>query len=250
MATFLILHGLPGHGNQWRDVVEALAPHRVLTPTFVGFEWETEWRGFPSTPDHARQILEWVEAEDADDLVCVAWSFGCHPLLAALSEGLACRSAVLIEPSSDSYLDGADRRLFQQDASLAFANLFAEISSADDERLAELAFEVNGSASVWDDLHDDRREPSISSASAMRRAFLSGAQPMEIPRPLLQRITTPTHVMIGTESRNMFKVAASQLAKLLPAAELHIEQGRDHLWPVTQPELLASDLRKITDLRQ
>lgn len=240
MTTILLLHGLPGRGDQWRKVGEALQPHRILAPTLDGFGENWGQKPFPATSHHARQIIDLAAAEEAGNLICVAWSFSCHPLLLALSQGLSCRSAVLFDPSSDTYLQPAERELFREDANAAFGPLFAEIGKAGDRRLAELSFAATGSPDAWDELDEIQREPFIGSAAALRRAFAGEASPEGLSEESLGEIRSPVLVASGEKSREMFKLAAARLASILPLARSVSVQGADHLWPVTRPKAFAS----------
>ncbi|MBX7541998.1 alpha/beta fold hydrolase [Qipengyuania sphaerica] len=244
MTAIMLLHGLPGRGEQWRGVADALAPHRVLAPTFDGFGDDWADRNFPSSAHHARQIIEIAALEDPEGLVCVAWSFSCHPLLLALSEGLKCRQAILFDPSSDTYLQPPDRELFQQDAIAAFGPLFAEMGEADDRRLAQLSFAATGSRRTWDDLEEIQREPFIGSAAALRRAFAGDASPETLTEEMLARVTAPVVVASGNKSRQMFRLAASRLSSLIPGTRFISVKDADHLWPVSSPESFASFIKR------
>ena len=250
MSVIMLLHGLPGTGEQWREVADALAPHRVLAPTFDGFGDDWGDRDFPSTAHHARQIIELVSLEDPQELVCAAWSFSCHPLLLALSQGLECRQAILFDPSSDTYLQPADKQLFQHDAIAAFGPLFAEMGEADDRRLAQLSFAATGSPEAWDDLDELQREPFIGSVVALRRAFAGDASPEILTEEMLASISSPVLVASGSKSRQMFRLAASRLSSLIPGARSVSVEDADHLWPVSSPVSFASFInREIGDVR-
>lgn len=239
MSVIMLLHGLPGTGEQWREVAEALAPHRVLAPTFDGFGDDWGNRDFPPTSHHARQIVELAALDDPQELVCAAWSFSCHPLLLALSQGLECRHAILFDPSSDTYLQPADRKLFQQDAMAAFGPLFAEMVKADDRRLAQLSFAATGSREAWDDLDELQREPFIDSAVALRRVFAGDASPEILTEEMLAGVTSPVPLASGSKSRRMFRLAASRLTSLIPSARSISVKDADHLWPVSCPKFFA-----------
>ena len=240
MKTIILLHGMPGQGDQWDEVSKALAPNPVIAPTLEGFSDDWAEEGFPSTWHHARQIRDLVKGKAPDDLVCVAWSFGCHPLLLALSEGLACRQAILFDPSSDTYLEPRERKAFQQDAGAAFGPLFAELGCVDNRRLAELSFAATGSISAWNALDETRRTPFVRGAAALRRAFGSGASPDVLTKEDFARVKTPILVASGENSRAMFKLAADRLNAILPDARRISIKGADHLWPVSRPTAFAS----------
>ena len=244
MSVIILLHGLPGTGEQWREVAKALAPHRVLTPTFDGFGDGWGYRDFPHSSHHARQIIELASLEDRQELVCAAWSFGCHPLLLALSQGLECQQAILFDPSSDTYLQPADKQLFQDDAIAAFGPLFAEMAEADDRRLAPLSFAATGSPETWNDLDEVRREPFIGSVVALRRAFAGDASPEILTEEMLASISSPVLVASGSKSRQMFRLAASRLSSLIPGARSVSVEDADHLWPVSSPDSFASFIKR------
>lgn len=239
MSTILLLHGLPGRGDQWERVGKALAPHRILAPTLDGFGDGWGEKAFPRTSHHAQQIIDFVAAVDASDLVSVAWSFSCHPLLLALSQGLFCRKAILFDPSSDTYLEATDRECFREDSIAAFGPLFAEIGEAEDRRLAQLSFTATGSLDAWVDLDETQRELFIGSAAALRSALMGDASPEALTLKALARINSPVLVASGENSRKMFKLAASRLGSILPCARSIAVQDADHLWPISSPEAFA-----------
>lgn len=247
MSVIMLLHGLPGTGEQWREVAEALAPHRVLAPTLDGFGDDWGDRDFPSTTAHARQIIEIAALEDPQELVCAAWSFSCHPLLFALSKGLQCRQAILFDPSSDTYLQPAEREFFQQDALAAFGPLFGEMGEADDRRLAQLSFAATGAPDTWDNLDEWRREPFIDSAVALRRVFASDASPEILTEEMLAVVTSPVLVASGSKSRKMFRLAATRLTSLIPGARSIFIKDADHLWPVSCPKSFASLIARVIE---
>lgn len=244
MTTILLLHGMPGRGDQWREVGAALAPHRIIGPTLEGFDRDWAGAGFPSTERHAQQIAELIADEDPQDLICVAWSFSCHPLLLALCNGLACRQVILFEPSGESYLRPSEREAFERDASAAFGAIAAEIDTADDRRLAQLAFAATGSVEAWDALNEATRAPFIDNADAMRRVVKSGAVPAELREEHLNVVQTPVLVVSGERSRTMFKLASTRLAAILPMARHVSVREADHLWPITRPSWFAAFISK------
>ena len=243
----LFLHGLPGTGRQWADVAAAFPAFQVLTPTFDGFENAGPQASFPSTEEHARNIVEWCAGSE-DDTILVAWSFACHPLLFAMARfGFAPARAILIEPSGDSYLKPVDREAFERDAAAAFEKLFLFHETADDETLARLSFEATGSETAWTTLPATRRSPFVRSAAALRRAFRSAATPSRIDADELARIGTPIDILVGSDTRTMFSIAARALAQTLPNAHLHVVAGADHLWPVTAQNELAAFLQHLIE---
>lgn len=239
MQTFLLLHGLPGGGDQWKSVADELGDCRVITPTFAGFEEKYSGDAFPTTSEHAQQIVEWCDG-NASEITIVAWSFSCHPLLFAMTElGLRPARAVLIEPSSDIVLRDTELARFRDDAVSAFCPLFSRLATADDLQLAQGSFAATGKPQDWELLNDAQRQPFIRTAGALRRAAASEATPAPLDPEAVASIGVPVDILLGSNSRTMFSLAARRLNELMRCARLHLIPDANHLWPATHPSALA-----------
>lgn len=248
-TNFMLLHGLPGHGDQWNKVARHLTGCTVTMPTFAGFETGHETVAFPSTEIHAGQIVDWAARVPADDLTIVAWSFACHPLLFALTEmGLHARRVVFVEPSSDTYLDGDRKQRFLRSAEEVFTPVFTSMAQGAPFDLVEAVFRATGDEHSWTALGEDQKALFRQSEGALRCAFTSGASPTAFAKERLAGTEVgDVDIVVTTQTRDMFRAAAEGLGELLPQARVHTIEGANHMWPILQPAAFAEFLQALND---
>ena len=248
-TTYMLLHGLPGHGDQWDEVTLNLSGSTVITPTFAGFETDRETGAFPSTEIHARQIAEWAAAIPAEELTIVSWSFACHPLLYALTEmGLRARRFVFVEPSSDTFLDGNRKQRFLRSAEEVFAPVFTGMAQGTPFDLVEAVFRATGDEHSWTALGEDQKALFRQGEAALRSAFTSGAGPTAFAKERLgSSNAADLHILVTSQTRDMFRAAAEGLAEIHPQACLHTVDGANHMWPILQPRAFAEFLQALDD---
>jgi pimeloyl-ACP methyl ester carboxylesterase len=246
----MLLHGLPGCGEQWHEVASMLA-QVCLCPTFAGFEDGAGTALFPQTADHASQILEWA-AGRTDDLAVIAWSFACHPLLYAMTRlDFAPAMALFYEPGSDSYVTGDDLAAFAATSGEVFGPVFATLEDASDEALVRTLFAATGEPTSFDQLSQDMQNVFVRKAASMRLAFSGPDGPAHITAQEIRKSSPGNyHVLYGDRTRPMFRIAAERLASHLPGAKLTCIQDADHMMPITQPERFADLLCSAIESRE
>lgn len=233
----MLLHGLPGQGRQWDRHRAVLGDRTVLCPTFAGFAPDEPAAPFPGTETHARQIVDWAAGTPPGDLVVVAWSFACHPLLYAMAH-LAFRPtcAVLYDPGSDSYLADDQKAAHGASAGAVFGALFGGLASSSDAELVEMLFAATGDAGTLARLTADEQAIYRAGGPTVRAAFTTGTGPAPLAADNLSRITgTRLVVASGARSPAVFGLPARRVARLVPAATFHEIADADHMWPITDP---------------
>lgn len=166
----------------------------------------------------------------------VARSFSCHPLLMTMTKyEVRPRRVIFYEPSSDTYLPTPQQELFQVDAMAAFAPLFQIMNQVDDEELVQQFFASTGDSRAWQEIDDHARGVYVGAVPALRSAF-DGITPTSIDATALLALhDSEVHVVRGSDTREMFKVACEGLPQAIPGCRSHLIEGADHLLPARRP---------------
>ena len=107
MATFLLVHGIPGSGATWDGVKARLEPkHRVLAPDLLGFGEQPlpPSRDALLAPGQARHLLELLDREEIKEVTVVAHDFG-GPVAAHLLDIAPSRVSALALFATNAFPD-------------------------------------------------------------------------------------------------------------------------------------------------
>lgn len=251
-APVVLLHGQPGAGSDWGDVVRALPPHlRSFALDRPGY------RASPYPPGSLRDNAEWLLSEldraEVHDAVLVGHSYGGGVALstALLAPGRV-RGLVLIASVGPGCLDGWDTLLAAPVAGpiCALAAWWltpwvARKRLAHLERIRGRPLELDEHLN-WEAWGNARHEHG-----AMWRTFLTEQRELvgaidELVAQLGQ-IAAPT-VVIADPSDRMIPVATSHaLSELIPHARLVLVGDGGHHLPRRVPQVVAAEIARLAE---
>lgn len=248
MATFLLLHGIPGSSRSWRAVEDLLEDaHTVLRPDLVGFGSHTaaaDARGLLA-PSQAEHLLRYLDEAGVDRVVLVGHDFGgpvAAHLWATAPERISALALISTNVLPDTpvpfplsalrlpLLGGAAGRLLFSGPALA-------------------GMIVAGAGRPW-------RRPDVRASvggrrqrRAIRTIFAASLRELsELYAPVeqaLSTVTVPTLVAWGTRDPFFPLAQAHRTVALVPGARLVVYDGAGHFLPEERPDELARELRQL-----
>ena len=251
MATFLLLHGIPGSAATWEAVADRLGDrHTVLAPDLAGFDG----RSLPDDPEELlapRQALRLgrlLDRAGVDRVVVAGHDFG-GPVAAHLLAAAPERVAALGLFATNAFPDTP----VPFPLSLVTAPVIGPVAARllfSRRSLAMMVRRGVGQPPVALDVDcyvgDRRRQEAIATifSHSLRRLG-------ELYRPVeaaLASVSVPTVVGWG-ERDPFFPVAIGErTAALVPSARFRLYQGAGHFLPEERPAEVAADLVALAAL--
>ena len=108
---------------------------------------------------------------------------------------------------------------------------FREVAGYSDDQIDELAL-----SPVW-----ERRKQVLPTLPRELRAELA----FRLDRDALARLTTPTLMLLGSESPEWARRSTEAYSEALPHAEVRILEGHGHGANTSGPELLAAEVARF-----
>ena len=245
MATFLLLHGIPGSAATWEAVADRLGDrHTVLAPDLAGFDG----RPLPGDPEEllaprqARRLLGLLDRAGLNRVVVAGHDFG-GPVAAHLLAAAPQRVAGLGLFATNAFPDTP----VPFPLSLVTAPVIGPVAARLLFSRRSLAMMVRrgvgrppGALDVDRYVGDRHRQQAIATIfrHSLRRLG-------ELYRPVeaaLASVAVPT--VVGWGDRDpFFPVAIGQrTAALVPSARFRLYQGAGHFLPEERPAEVAADL--------
>lgn len=250
MATFLLLHGIPGCAATWTHLRETLAPdHRVIAPDLVGFGAHVANVDGDEllAPAQARHVLDRLDSADVERVVLVGHDFGgpvAAHLIAIAPERFDALGLFATNVFPDTRIPfplslvtapmigtAAARMLFSRRSLTMMIR-----RGVGDPGIALQPEQLIGGA-------EQHRAIASIFANSLRRLT-------ELYTPIrdtLASVTVPT--LIGWGERDpFFPVAVGErTAELIPGARLRVYAGAGHFLPDERPVLIAADLAELAE---
>jgi pimeloyl-ACP methyl ester carboxylesterase len=242
-APIVFVHGSGATDlRTWGQQIEPFAEHYHVIAYSQRYHYPNPWIGdgadVMSTFVHANDLAALIAALQLPRVHLIGFSYGADIALRfAVEHPELLRTLVLAEPALFSWLatlpGGAEQ--FAEFAGMMVPAKRA-VQDGDLERGARLFIDaVMGSG------HFDQLSPSVHDR-LMANVRLIGFEPTEmgefvtdITRDEAATIQTPTLMLTGDQSQQMFLFASAELARCLPNAELTQIGGAAHLMHVMNP---------------
>jgi pimeloyl-ACP methyl ester carboxylesterase len=251
-AAVVCLHSSTGSHAQWRGLASQLARHcRVTSFDLHGHGRSPDWPDGSETAGRtllvdAQAVIARMHAEPGIHLV--AHSYGAAVAMQiALRHPKWVRSLALYEPVAF----GMIRRLAPGDAAL---REIEAVAAAVRERVArgELADAAAlfvgywGGAGAWRDLDAAQQAVVMSRIGSVPNHF-DATFAATWGRETLARLTMPTLLMHGSETRASARRVAELLGVLLPQVQCRRIDGAGHLGPMTHDALVNREIAAHLD---
>ncbi|WP_162787112.1 alpha/beta fold hydrolase [Notoacmeibacter marinus] len=225
----LYLHGLGVAGWSWDPVIGALREYGAVVPDLPGHggSCDTQWR---SLDDTAARVAELVDSLPEDrPLHLAGHSLGAYVGLILLT-------------------------LRQERFASAVLSGF-HVTPPPRPNLLKLAYVVNGFvirvppllrrfAAVFGDEAIQKRFVEGAGAISSRTIRRAGIQVVEFKPPAgLEALSLPLMSIAGEAEPEAIRFAPDRLSRQLPNVYPRILHGRDHMWPIKEPQTFADALR-------
>ena len=235
------LHANAGNSNQWRALIELLAPRfHVLAPDSYGAGKSPPWPTDRTVMlrDEAA-LLEPVFARAGEPFAFVGHSYGAAiALIAALMHPGRVRAMALYEPTLFSVLE-AQSPTTNETAGIraAVSAAAAALKDGDTARAAEHFIDYWMGPGAWRAMPESRK-PAV--AASMLNVLGWGHALMHEPTPLhaFASLNVPVLYMVGKQSPASSRGVARLLTATLPQAEVLEFDGLGHMGPVTHPQVV------------
>jgi len=237
----LALHCSLAHGGAWAPLAQALTGLAITAPDLPGHGDSADWDGTGDYHDHATAVaaglLAGMSGEGPVDLF--GHSFGATiALRLALAHPERVRSLTLFEPVL--FCAAAHSPVFA--AFVAAQADYGAAARAGDWPLAARLFNgLWGTGEAWDRLSPTLRQyltermPLVTSCD--RVLFDDSAAILEPGR--LEGLRMPVLLAEGAKSPPVIGAVMAELARRVPQAGRHRQQGAGHMLPVTHATALA-----------
>ena len=251
MATFLLLHGIPGSGASWGSVKGNLEPkHRVLAPDLLGFG------GQPLPPSRdallaagqARHLLELLDRQGVKKAIVVAHDFG-GPVAAHLLDIAPSRVSALALFATNAFADTP----IPFPLSLVKAPLLEPLAARLLFSRRSLAMMVRrGVGKPATRLDIDRYLGGKDQRAAIAYIFETSLRRLgELYVPVEHALATAgVPALVGWGDRDPFFPVAigRRTAALLPDARFRLYEGAGHFLPDERPNELSADVLALAGL--
>jgi pimeloyl-ACP methyl ester carboxylesterase len=238
----VLLHAGTSSSAQWRRVDQYLASRcRTYAPDLHGHGATDPWPGPAEARTHdaeaalAGALIDHI----ARPVHLVAHSYGASiALRLLLGRPRGVSSAFLLEPNLGSVLrDGAEPALHDEYVQ-TMRNFIAQAGAGQVDRAWSEYLAANENPGTWDGMKDEARSRLRSStdlAVSVCHANLNNATTLAE----CSRITVPTTLAYGDQTKARYRRIAELLAGAIPGARLRVLPGASHMSPLTHPEAVA-----------
>lgn len=249
------LHSNASHSNQWRGLMQALAPsYRVLAPDLYGAGRSPDWTAKrPLRLADEVALLEPVFAQAGDPFVLVGHSYGAAvALIAALTHPERVCALVVYEPTLFALIDAQSPAPNDADGIRgAAANAAAALDAGDRDRAAEYFIDFWMGPGAWQRT-PDARKPAIAESVIHVRRWARALFNEITPLAAFARLDVPVLYMTGRQSPASSLGVARLLAPVLPRVQRVEFDGAGHMGPITHAQPVNETIARFvaTVMRQ
>ena len=240
----LYLHSGPGHGGDWRGVVEALGPfRRHLTPDLHDRGRSGFWPdpASYSLDREAEMALEIIEARGGRaHLVGHSYGGAVAARMAALApERLA--SLTLIEPQLIDLLRDAGETDLHAEVIAHYHTVLEDLGEGESDRAwTRFIDEYNGPGAYA--ALPERMKTRLHAMNPRMGMYFAALRDNPVGTADLAAITAPTLVILGERTTEAERRMAEIAAARVPGARRVAIRGAGHMAPLTHPGRVAEVL--------
>lgn len=242
------LHANASSSNQWRLLMEALAPSfHVLAADSYGAGKSPAWpTNQPVRLQDEVALLEPVFARAGDPFFVVAHSYGAAvALVAAVSQPHRIRRLALYEPTLFSLLDAESLPPNEADGiRCAVADAAAALEADDPAGAAECFIDFWMGQGAWARTPEPRKGPIAASVANVRGwAEALFCEPTTLAA--FSRVNVPVLYMTGKNSPVSSRGVGRLLTHTLPQLQVVEFEGLGHMGPITHPQIVNETIARF-----
>jgi len=194
------------------------------------------------TDGQAEDLLDLAWSLGRGPVHLVAWSFSAHAALAlAVRHPEWVRSLFLFEPGFPTFIaDAALRDTGRLDMLAAFDPVAQALAAGCAIAAARRAIDAAALEAGYFDRQPAARRAVHEANALSLRALFAQTEPTALTADDLARITCPTTIARGAQTRPCYRIVTDAAARLVPRARHAIVYGAGHLLPEQDPDLFAS----------
>ena len=244
------LHANASSSNQWRNLLETLAPRfHVLAADSYGAGKTPAWSGNrPVGLQDEVALLEPVFAQAGNPFALVAHSYGAAvALIAAVAQPHRIRALALYEPTLFAVLDAQGPPPNDADGiRAAVAGAVAALQAVNPAGAAECFIDFWMGKGAWQTTPEARKGPiaaSIAHIGDWAKALFDEPTPLAA----FKRLNVPVLYMMGKDSPASSRGVGRLLTRALPQVQLVEFEGLGHMGPITHPEVVNAAVSRFLE---
>ena len=251
----VLVHGLPGQAQEWRDTLELLAAHgrRVIAIDRLGYGHSDPRDGDDFTFEaNARELREFLDALDLADVTVVGWSYGGGTAMTAARQQAAASDAspriarlVLvgsIGPAHEQSGPPAIIGLLFSRPVLQWVRSIPPLGLAMQRTMSANAYSNQPQPAWW----LPGLAANLSQAKTLTAFINEGAQIPRSPMPDTTGLELPILVIHGDDDHLVPIEVGRTLARNNSGAEILEVPGGSHMLPITHAALLADRIASFS----
>ena len=196
-----------------------------------------------SVAQYADDLIQLIEKLDTGPVHLVTWSSGARSAIAAMVERPDLfKSAVHYEPVANNILDevqGLDEILDEWRG--GFSLMAERLDQGDAEGAASRFIEKVFSLPIGgiEKERESVQEIVRQNARVVPLEWERWSDPVKFGCEYLQRVVTPTRVLLGTETQEFYKAIAARVTECVSNSEVRFINGANHRGPIDRIEEIA-----------
>lgn len=243
-TPIVFVHGAPSDCRMWKPHCAILAgQYRTIAYTqryFGTAKWQEDGPPF-GVRSHADDLMKLVRQLDAGPVHLVAWSYGGHVALTALTEEPRLfRSALIYEPGFPTYVtDPSELAAISEDASSMFAPVFQAVNAQENDEAVRRLLDGSGQQpGYFKSQSVERQRVQLENAHVLPR-LLSQTPPPVLTCEQLSQIATRVTIAWGERTRPAFALVSRAAARCIGGDWHMTVPGATHMWPEEDPQGFA-----------
>lgn len=249
----IFLHGALADYRMWIKVMETFpSGYKTIAYTqhFFGKESEgVKTNGSFGVEQHTDDLAEFIKYTCTTKPHIIAWSYAGHVVLnLAVKYPDLAGSLFIYETGVPVYLpDKSSEDKFGKDVAEMFGPLF-QLSDDELNGITGTAMLIDASGNrkgYFADLDKTSREIIIDNKHTLVKQLNQIPPPVITPEQL-GNITIPVCLCRGEKTRELFALATDNAAQCIPSATHKIIPGKNHMWPMEEPENFAKEVFRFT----
>ena len=236
----LFVHGSISDYRIWDDHREIIASrYRVIAMSqrYFGMDpWPDSGENF-CIQIHGDDLGAFIRGLGVAPVNIVGWSYGAAVCLTmAIQNRDLAKRMFLYEPTLATFVtEPADAKAALEDRMAMSADAKPLADAGDFAGAVRMFVDgVNAEVGTFDRLPPAVRAMMINNARMLPLLF-AGPPPPSVTATDLRDLTIPITMVLGKQSRTLYRIAALEARALLPSAELKIVGNARHLWPIQDP---------------